>query len=162
MIRRVFPGAMYTDTWPTGERVVMYPGPEVGKPETAGRIARIETDAMAVPLPAGELYGPQFIDCTNIGGFQFAGLAHDIGRIVHYDGTTWQRRNSVTPPAFDNLGTLIDYPVILPGGEVSSHGWRFVNDHNQPVSEQDTYYDQITDLSQWTEHAGFRVCLLYT
>src|SRR5678815_2855534 len=96
MNRRVFPGGLYIDALPTGEYVVLYPG------------SHLETHATAwhVPFPFSEGYGLMFLDCTNIGGFQFSGLAHDIGRIVHYDGTTWQRRNSVTPPAFDNLGTV--------------------------------------------------------
>jgi len=148
MREQFFPGAWYGDVWPSGERIVMYPGPEQDKPETAGRIARVETDKGDLSLPVGERYGPMFVRrCKPSDGFRVAGLMHDVGSFWEHAGTRWDKWGYVGGRADYVNGALQD---------IAPAGIGYVDDAGRPVPFTESH-EPKHGVSQWSETAGLTI-----
>lgn len=122
MTPQFFPGASYRCELVTGEYVQLFAG------------SHLDTHLGRVPFPAAESFGVIELDCTNIGGFKFAGLAHDTpapGRICEWsDATGWRFHDGplASPVRYDARGTLHYQPIPAPEGGWSSQGYRYADD----------------------------------
>lgn len=137
MTRDVIPGAWYGDALPTGEFVATVKGSHM-----ATHLGRID-------FPPGETFGLVTPRCTNVGGFRFAGQAHDlVGVTWEYEGR-WRDRgptNGVNGAIYDRDG------VLHRAGPETSQGYRYVAPDGALVTGDATYgprhgLNEYTDLS---------------
>jgi hypothetical protein len=113
------PGVAYRVELPGGEFVQLIAG------------QRFETHLGPVEFPAGESFGVIELDCTNVGGFKFAGLAHDTpvpGRICEWSqvgGWVFYPGPLASPVCYDAQGKLHYEPIPASDGGWSSQGYRY-------------------------------------
>lgn len=128
MTRDLIAGGMYGDCLPSGFFCVLIPK------------SHCLTHLGIVPLPIGETYGPLFVRCTDVGGFRFAGQAHDSENPAAYErvGSAWA---ALPPPCFGVSPVIYDLNGVLhcSNGSVGSQGYRYVNAQNQIISGDATY-----------------------
>lgn len=149
MTRREIPGGAYCDALPSGEYCALVIG------------SHIETHLGRIPLPPRESYGPLFLRCTNVGGFAFAGQAHDT-----LNPATWEYREgqwrSFPPPCCGNSPIIYDSLGILHTSDCSigSQGWRYVERDGTPEGRLvtgDATYGPLLGLSEYSAYGGLLI-----
>jgi hypothetical protein len=141
-------GGLYADALPSGEWVVTF-------------VDRCETHlGVLQPLPDGQDF-LMFVRCTggtgSIGGFRFAAKDHSSDA-----GHEWTPHTGWTglptfgpgnnPVIYDNAGLL-----HITDGSVGTQGYRFVDATGRIWTGDETYFDPISDLSEWSDYGGFRI-----
>lgn len=128
MSRQFIADALYADHLPSGAWCALIPK------------AYCVTHLGAVSFPQGETFGPLFLRCTDVGGFRFAGQAHDHENPAAYEriGAAWV---SLPPPCFGVSPLIYDHEGNLhcSNGSVGSQGYRYVTPENTLISGDATY-----------------------
>lgn len=146
---RAIPGAAYCDALPSGEYCALVIG------------SHIETHLGRIPLPPRESYGPLYLRCSNVGGFKFAGQAHDTGNPAawEYRDGEWRAYGppccGVSPVIYDALGIL-----HISDCSIGSQGWRYVDRDGTPEGRLvtgDASYGPVFGLSEYSRYAGFTI-----
>jgi hypothetical protein len=142
MTRTVIAGAWYGDYLPSGAFCATVPR------------SHIQTHLGIVPLPPGESFGIGYPRCTDIGGFRFAGQAHDTLNPAAWEriGASWR---AIAPPCLGVNPTIYDALGVLHSsdGSVGSQGYRYCTPANVLVTGDATYgpfhglfeYTQLAD-----------------
>jgi hypothetical protein len=138
MSRQFFPGGSYVDALPSGEFCVLYFG------------ARVDTHRGSLTLPPGE-QGPLFLRCSNVGGFKFAGQAHDgLGGYEWREAEGWRAFPppccGVSPVIYDRDGML-----HISDCSIGSQGYRFVDADGRIFSGDETYGSPY-GLNEWSRY----------
>jgi len=133
-----FPGGWYNWALPSGEYVVLITN------------IHFQTHQGVVPL---DIENALFTTCTNKLGFRFAGQAHHSLRgTLEWNGS-WRVAGpsfSVNPQIYDNNGAL----RIATG---SHQGYRFVRPDNSLATGDETIYDPVKQLHEWTQHGDLTI-----
>lgn len=117
--------------------------------------SHVETHFGVIPPPSPG-NGPLFLRITAVPQFKFAGQGHG-------DGIAWEWTRSA---GWTNVGTTFDVnplvynqqgDLILKVGPVSSQGYRYVDDANQPVTGNASHRDLPLDVFEFTKRGPFTV-----
>lgn len=142
--REEYPGGSHPDAMPTGERVVLFHG------------SHLWTHAGPVAFPPGESFGTMFNRVAP--GRKFAGLKHDGGGLAENVDGEWHDvpgPYAGTSPLIYNLnGQLIHDPIVYPDGSVSSQGYGYIDENNQPVAAQDTFATPDGQINRYSVYRG--------
>jgi hypothetical protein len=145
-----YPGASYRVELPGGEFVQLFAGSHF-----ATHLGRVE-------FPAGESFGVIELDCTNVGGFKFAGLAHDTpvpGRICEWSqagGWQFYPGPLASPVCYDAQGKLHYEPIPASDGGWSSQGYRY-SDESRVYTGDETYALPALGIWEYSRVHGIAV-----
>lgn len=130
------PGAWYTDAR-DGHHAALIPG------------SHITTSRGAVGLPNGQ--NLLYLRCARACA-KFAGVGHQDDLIWEWNGSAWLTHGAaygVSPAIYDNFDNLHLNP-----GSWGSQGARYVNERNEVITADATYFSPSMELSEWTALAG--------
>jgi hypothetical protein len=136
-----YPGALYGVNLVSGEQAICFPD-------------RVATHLGRVDNPNGDYL--MFPRITTVGGFAITGKAHTGGN-AWVNAGSWiddGPSNGSWPAIFDRAGTL---HIIRPGPDVTSQGYRYVDEQNRLILGDDTYYSPAMGLSEYTTLAGVSI-----
>ncbi len=129
-----YPLAQHCDARPSGERAVAFHGDYPGLPHNPD--ARLETHLGRIDLPGEDVLD---IRITQRGPFKMTGIGHISGAAWLWADGKWTENgptNGRSACIFDNDGNLW---VVRPGPNVTSQGYRYVDDAGALVSGDSTY-----------------------
>jgi hypothetical protein len=137
-----YPGALFGVNLASGEQALCFPD-------------HVGTHLGPVTNPNGDYL--MFPRITTVGGFRIVGGAHTGMDAWLYAGGQWMPqgpRNGSWPAIFDRNGALL---IVRPAPNVTSQGYRYIDEQNRPVMGDDTYYSPALGLSEYTTLAGVSI-----
>ncbi len=142
MRRYSYPGGSYCDSAPSGEFAVLYPKQFV------------QTHLGPIELPGEDVL---FLRITTFGGFGMCGQGHDSGAAWQWRNGAWSEygpTNGVSCVMFDKGGGLL---IVRPGPDVTSQGYRQLDDAGEPVMGDPTYADKVRQIWEYSTLAGVTI-----
>jgi hypothetical protein len=154
VIRHLSPGGWYADALPSGEYCVLFPS------------SHIDTHLGALTLPRGEAFGPLYLRCSNVGGFKFAGQAHDTLNPAGWEWTEGNGWRPLPPPCVGTSPLIYDRLGVLHSsdGSIGSQGWRYCLNDGTPeghlVTGDQTYTREVAPgvlIHEYTDVDGLLI-----
>ncbi len=137
-----YPGGSYCDSAPSGEFAVLYPKQFV------------QTHLGPIQLPGEDVL---FLRITTFGGFGMCGQGHESGAAWQWRNGAWSEygpTNGVSCVMFDKGGGLL---IVRPGPDVTSQGYRQLDDAGEPVMGDPTYADKARNIWEYSTLAGVTI-----